>query len=127
MRPRRNRFEYIAGEIMGTPGEVIDGENPNHGLLSVHDRQSPDALLLHQSSRVLAVLILRTGRHDGCHDRSHGRGRRILARANDATADIAIRDHAYGLAILPHRKHADAQFIHLLCALLNGGGRSDRL
>jgi hypothetical protein len=127
MRPRRDRLEHFAGKIMGAPSEIIDRDNSNHGLFSVHDGQSPHALILHQACRFLAVLIVKTVRHDARHDCSHGRLRRVLARANGATADIAIRDYAHGLAILPHRKHADAQLIHLLCALLNGGGGGDRL
>ncbi len=111
MRPRRDRLEHFAGKIMGAPSEVIDRQNSNHGLLSVHDRQSPHALILHQARRLLTVLIVKTVRHLVCHDCSHWRLRRVLTRANGATADIAIRDHSHGLPILPYRKHADAQLI----------------
>ncbi len=37
MRPRRDRFEHVAGKIMRTSGEVVDGKNSNHRLLSIHE------------------------------------------------------------------------------------------
>jgi hypothetical protein len=103
MRPGRDRIEHVASKIMGAPSEVIDRNNSDHRLVSIHNRQPPHTFLLHQPSRIRAILILETRCHSDRHDRSRGRLCRTLACPNGTTTDVAIRDHADRLAVLQPR------------------------
>jgi hypothetical protein len=127
VRPWRNRVEHLPGKIMGAAGEIIERKDANYRLLTVQNRQWAHAFIPHEASCLLAVLVLETARNESRHDFPRRRPRRVLAGPNDTAADIAVCYQTNRLSILPHRKYADAQLVHLSRAFARRRSRSDPL
>src|SRR5438876_17029 len=104
---------------------IADRDQTQQIPFVIAHRQVADAAILHDRTDLVHVGAWRDADDVLGHHVADLHRPRIAAFADDARQHVALREHPLHLAVIHHHDRADAQLVHSLDRVEDGGGWLD--